>query len=360
MKMAIKVCAAAMGSLAVAAGSLGLAVGGCSSSTPSGTTTTSGSGTGTGSTTSTTSATTTVSGSTTAAGPCTAANNIFEVVFSPMYSAVIPGSTAQSFQVPAVVTGVNAAAVSWSASSNAVTLSADPSTGGVLITMNSSGSGGAVTITASSGGSCGQSTLNITPSTEAAWMAGSSRYNDGVPIPANPIEVFKPDGGPDSLRIACVNCHAPKGEDAGMGFGFNDVAHTPEQTGGFSDAVLLAIVQNGAVPGWSTDAAAVPGLQPGQTSEDAGYFDPTITSFAEWHRFHQWNLTTEEQAGIVTYLRSLTPTAQGGTADFGGGGHFGDGGFHHHHDGGFMGSGSGSGMPSGSASGSGSGDATVP
>ena len=142
-----------------------------------------------------------------------------------------------------------------------------------------------------------------------------------------------------------------------MGFGFNDVAHTPEQTGGFSDEVLLGIVQGGNVPGWSgdPDAATLPGLSPGQTSADAGYFDPTIISFAEWHRFHQWNLTSTEQTGIITYLRSLAPAAQSGTANFGGfgGGHpppdggykFPDGGMHHHHDG-------GGGPPPGSGTGS--------
>jgi hypothetical protein len=216
-----------------------------------------------------------------------------------MYSAVIPGNTDHTFQIPAIVAGVNSNAVHWSASSNAVMLSADPSTGGVLITMNPAVTASQVTIQASAGGSCGTSVLNITSSTVGAWDAGAARYNDGVPIPANPRQVFEPDAGPGSLRIACVNCHAPKGEDAGMGFGFNDVAHTPEQTGGFSDQQLLDIVQNGVVPGYD-DAGVAAG--------DAGYFDPTIVSYTQWHRFHQWNLTTAEQGSSPTCARSRRPT----------------------------------------------------
>jgi hypothetical protein len=221
-------------------------------------------------------------------------------------------------------------------------LSADESTGGVLITMNPSStqfSGSAtsvpVTITANAHGVCGVSTLNVTLSTEAAWSAGNARYNNNVPLPTGmgTRAIFDPpDGG---NLYACTDCHTNHG-DAGAGFGFNDVAHTPEQTGGYTDEQLLNIVQNGIVP-------------------DGGYFDTTITSYEMWQHFHHWNLTPEEQVGIVTYLRSLTPEAQNGTSNFGGfmgghpppdgGYHFGgDGGFHHHEgDAGGGGTGTGAG-----------------
>jgi hypothetical protein len=142
-----------------------------------------------------------------------------------------------------------------------------------------------VTITAAAGAACGTAVLNITVATDADWSAGEARYNDRVAV----------DGGP---RAACTDCHAPR-VDAGLGF--NDVAHTPEQAGGFSDSQLLGIIQNGEIP-------------------DGGYFDPTIVNYATWQGFHRWNLTPAEQAGIVVYLRSLVPTAQGGTANFGGSG----------------------------------------
>jgi hypothetical protein len=83
--------------------------------------------------------------------------------------------------------------------------------------------------------------------------------------------------------------------------GFNDVAHTPEQAGGFSDVQLLDIIQQGEVP-------------------DGGYFDTSLVSYKVWQGFHRWNLTPAEQTGIVVYLRSLVPTAQSGTANFGGNG----------------------------------------
>jgi len=352
IKMSMKVYATAFGSLAVGLGSLAIAVGACSSPSGAGDTGSSSSKSNSGSGSSSSSSTTAAGG-----GACTGADDIFEIVFAPMYSASIPGDSGVSFQIPAIVSGVTPSAVTWSASSNAVSLSADPTTGGVLITTLGTGSGGPVTIVATAGGSCGQSTLNITESTLATYQAGKARYNNGVALPASGMGLFNPpDGG---ATFACVDCHAEHGMDAGAGAGFNDIAHTPEQTGGYSDEQLLAIVQTGTVPGYSPDGGA---------SADAGYFDPTIVSYKAWNRFHRWNLTTEEQAGIVTYLRSLTPTAQNGTSNFGGfgGGHpppdggykFPDGGMHHHHDGGF-GGGSGSGSESSSAAtsdaGSGSG-----
>jgi hypothetical protein len=76
------------------------------------------------------------------------------------------------------------------------------------------------------------------------------------------------------------------------------VQHTPEQTGGFSDDDLINIFQNGVVP-------------------KGGYFDDTIVSYAMWQSFHKWNVGDTPQ-NMVVYLRSLTPAAQTGSANFGG------------------------------------------
>jgi hypothetical protein len=79
---------------------------------------------------------------------------------------------------------------------------------------------------------------------------------------------------------------------------FQDVAHTPQQTGGFSDDDMLNIVLDGVV-------------------RDGGYFDPSIISYQNWQIFHQWkDITPDQQTGIVVYLRSIPPAAQMGIVDF--------------------------------------------
>ena len=112
---------------------------------------------------------------------------------------------------------------------------------------------------------------------------------------------------------------------------FKDVAHTPEQTGGFSDEDLQNIFLNGVIP-------------------DGGYFDPAVIcgdastctydrAYGVWQNIHHWKMTTDEVQGIITYLRSLQPMAQQGSSNFGG---------HGHHDGG-AGHGDGGGNGGGSA-----------
>ena len=66
------------------------------------------------------------------------------------------------------------------------------------------------------------------------------------------------------------------------------MSHTPEQTGGFSDDDLLNIILRGDFP-------------------DGGFFDSTIVTYAAWHNFHRWaDITTDQQRGIITYLRAET------------------------------------------------------
>jgi hypothetical protein len=209
-----------------------------------------------------------------------------KLVFSPMYSAVIPGDNTHTFSIPVIAEGASGTELTWHVSDpSAVSIASDSLTGGVLLTMLSTASnpGAPVTVTANTATLCGTATLNITVGTDSDWSAGEARYNDRVPVDAG-------------VTAACSDCHAPH---ADAGHGFNDIAHTPEQAGGFSDTQLLNIIQNGVVP-------------------DGGYFDTSIVSFEQWHAFHQWNITSSEQPGIVLYLRSLVPTAQMGTANFGG------------------------------------------
>jgi hypothetical protein len=280
------------------------------------------------------------------AGTC--ANPTVPIVFAPMYSAFIPGSTAQTFAIPAVMSDGNAATWSLSDSSQGnLELQAFGNAGalipGVLITLAGTGNdAGQVTVVAvESGGACGTSVLNITQNTVDDWNIGSSRYNDGVALHLGPPAGFdggfpaRPPGGfeagirPDAgfgggLPLtadggsyletdggtACTNCHGPTATN-GL---YKDVSHTPEQTGGFSNGDLQNIIWNGEVP-------------------DGGYFDPSVinprcdggatctaAAMAAWHAFHRWtDITSDELPGIICYLRSLTPEAQNGTPNFGGG-----------------------------------------
>jgi hypothetical protein len=242
------------------------------------------------------------------------------ILFKPMYSAY---DGVHTFQIPAVVNGIDpsAVAIDWSASDpSMVDLETDPTTGGVMITTRKAGK---VSIIASAGGLCGTSLLTITAATAQDWEDGSARYNDGVVI--NRLPVTRPMGGgggatgaagggnvgpgaagngaagngaagsagASATEAACTNCHG----DTASG-PFKTVQHTPEQTGGFSDSDLINIFTNGVVP-------------------TGGYFDTTIVSYAEWQSFHKWNVGDNPQA-VVVYLRSLTPEAQTGSANFGG------------------------------------------
>ncbi|MGO8996965.1 MAG: hypothetical protein ACLQVI_26925 [Polyangiaceae bacterium] len=231
-----------------------------------------------------------------------------DVLFSPMYSAYIADDNdAHSFQIPAIVNGIDNSAVTWGVSdTSAVTCTTDTGTGGVMITVQKAGN---VTIVAQAGGKCGQSVLNVTAATDSQWQAGNARYNSGVPIYGGCIGLGQknyPDGGPSSCPTqgpACIDCHGagPKNQF------FNDVLHTPEQVGGFSDQQLIGIFADGIVP-------------------DGGYYNSSIVSELSFSVFHKWaDIQGPEQEAMVVYLRSLTPISQG-NANFGGGNGSDDGG----------------------------------
>jgi len=271
-------------------------------------------------------------GATEAGVQTTCTNPTLNIVFTPMYSAYVPGSTEHTFQIPAILDDESMA--TWSVSDpSKAQLSPQSFDGapGVMITVQ--GQGSIQVVATESGGACGTSTLNVTAATEDDWQTGSARYNNGVSLhfggPRPDGGDMRPEGGGGGFDddsgcgfferdggTACTNCHGPSAMSA-----FNDVSHTPEQTGGFSDEELIDIIVNGNVP-------------------DGGYFDPSVViagcdggscaehAYSIWHRFHQWcDITPDQYTGIVAYLRSLTPAPQMGTSNFGG---------HHHHDGGMM------------------------
>ncbi len=282
------------------------------------------------------------------ASPCTTTiactKSELNIVFAPMYSAYITDDNgAHTFKVPAIVDGIsdpsNPGAVTWGVSDpSAVSCATDPTTGGVMITVQKAED---VTIVAQVGGAsgvCGSSKLTVTPAVDSDWQAGNARYNSNVPLYTGCVGIGRqmPEGGCPDAGPACTACHGPTAMAA---FGFQDIAHTPEQTGGFSDDDLVNIFVNGTVP-------------------DGGYFDDSIVSYNRWQRFHTWTDVQPIAKGMVVYLRSLEPTPQMGTSNFGGrGGRDGgrpEGGYPRY-DGGGRGEGGLGGSSSGGSSGSSSG-----
>jgi hypothetical protein len=215
------------------------------------------------------------------------------IAFNPMYSAF---DGKHVFQIPAVVRG-SSGKVTWSADSTLVGMQADSERPNeVLIQMLKPGN--VLIDVESTDGKCGSSVLFISAAQESDWEIGNARYNNGQSLhlaagatggSGSPLEVGNM-GGP-----ACTSCH---GETA-TGGPYTDVSHTPEQTGGFSDDDLLGIILRGEFP-------------------DGGYFDTSIANYVAWHNFHRWvDITPDQQRGIITYLRSLTPADQKGAINFG-------------------------------------------
>jgi hypothetical protein len=214
-----------------------------------------------------------------------------QIFFSPMYSAY---DGMHTFKVPAMVGNIDPAAITWSASDPAmVDFENDPALGGVSIAVHKAGE---VVIIAKGEDKCGASLLKISQATPEDWMVGSQRYNNGIKLVGDVGRGrMTPDAAP-MTDVACTNCH---GDTATAG-PYKTVAHTPQQTGGFSDEDLIGIFTKGTVP-------------------IGGYFDDSFISYDRWRSFHNWQMSPEEAKGVVVYLRSLTPQAQGGMrGDFGG------------------------------------------
>jgi hypothetical protein len=212
--------------------------------------------------------------------------------FSPnMYSAY---DGVHTFKIPVVVDNVDPTTVVWKASDpSAVNLAYDATLQGEMIETRKAGK---VTITATAGGQSGSSTLTITQASPADWEIGNMRYNNGVVLTNLPVGAARPDGGSD---FSCTNCHGDTA--SGATNQFRTVAHTPEQTGGFSDEDLIGIFTMGKVPA-------------------GAYFDPSVVSYQQWQSFHVWRMTAEEAKGVIVYLRALTPQTQtGARGAFGGG-----------------------------------------
>jgi hypothetical protein len=229
------------------------------------------------------------------------------IKYNPMYSGF---DGTHSYQIPSFVVGVDPSTVTWGSSDPSM-VAFQPYVRGIMITTKKAGD---VTIVAKIGAKCGSAPLHITQFTVDDWNIGGARYNNGnslvfslpdgrvINIDAAAFDARAFEGGlpdvdlPDSFvnpfenpPAACTNCHG----DVGNGMVFKDISHTPEQTGGFSEAELTNCFLHGTIP-------------------DGGYFDPTILPYKYWHQLHTWwdIDTPAKQVGMNAYLRALTPQQQ--------------------------------------------------
>ncbi|MBX3191139.1 MAG: hypothetical protein KF819_29350 [Labilithrix sp.] len=121
---------------------------------------------------------------------------------------------------------------------------------------------GAITLTAKSKGRTATATLTITDYAAGRWAAGEARYTAAGTGADRP----------------CTSCHV-NGEA---------IDHSPASLATASDMEVGIIVTTGVKPG------------PGGTSS-------TIVIKSEPETPHAWNVTQQEQDGLVTYLRALEP-----------------------------------------------------
>lgn len=228
-----------------------------------------------------------------------------EILFPKMYSAF---DGTHEFKIPAIVDGVKK--ITWTASDPEMVDLDTQSDGSVILTVRKAGT---VTIKAKSGSLSGTASLVVTQATPEDWQFGSDRYNNGITWKQRGDGGTSGGGGGDggggsgdgdgggggrpqpNKQLACTNCHANGGQD---------VEHTPMQTGGYSDAELVAIFSEGRKPAGS---------------------EQRIMPADKWSKIHTWTMSEDEKKGLITYLRALEPKSQG-PVDFGGRGGRGGGG----------------------------------
>ncbi|HWE28496.1 MAG TPA: hypothetical protein VHB97_10860 [Polyangia bacterium] len=215
-------------------------------------------------------------------------SSTLNIAFSPMYSGY---DGVHTYQIPATINNTNGP-VTWSASDKSmVDLTPDPNGIDVMITTKKAGK---VTIQAVDGDAIGKSTLTIEAFTTDQWAAGMNRYTSGTIV-----SLGQAVHGMGTKDAQCAGCHGDTATSSA-------IEHTPEQTGGYTDDQITNIFLNGVLPT--------------QDQSNSLFVSPMF-----FKSFHTWTVASpDEQAGLIAYLRSLAPKAQG-QLDFGGGGR-GDGG----------------------------------
>ena len=147
-----------------------------------------------------------------------------------------------------------------------------PPTRGVWAMTTTTGTG-QTTVSATIGAYTVSSPIEVATYTSEQVMAGDTRYHT--------------NGGED--RDACASCHQASG----------GADHTPTEMAFHDDAALLIVITEGHYPDQClTDEGDPCACDSTGCSLVPGY----VLSLD-----HTWNLTEDEAAGIVPYLRSLPP-----------------------------------------------------
>jgi hypothetical protein len=213
----------------------------------------------------------------------------FPLTFSPMYSAF---DGEHVFKLPVAPLGGGVSVDRWEvvdergiALKDVVDFVPDASFGGAMITTRRSGN---YFVMAHAGDQIGEAPLHITQADPSVWATGEQRYSEYFDLP---IRQDVPAGAIVEYphNISCKNCH-------GEGPMYLAVEHTPQQTGGDSDADLGNMITKGTKPAGEAADSGVP--------------------LSIIQSFHTWMATDEERQGLVIYLRSLEPKSQG-ALDFG-------------------------------------------
>jgi hypothetical protein len=218
----------------------------------------------------------------------TSATDTLRVVFSPMYSAFVPGHDSK---IPVIVDGKTGADVMFTAADMTM-VDIEKTAEGAMLTIRKAGT---TTIRAKSGTETGSAKLTVAAYTEAEWEAGKNRYNNGngLNLLDGGLPRIPPGGGTPNIMVnpdtACAACHGMASE-LGQLFGA-DIEHTPQQTGGYSDQEIINIITMAKKP--------------------TGVGQHTMIPAFIWQMFHKWNADETQRKGLIAYLRTITPKSQG-------------------------------------------------
>lgn len=210
--------------------------------------------------------------------PATGLSATLQVLPSPAYSGF---DGKHKYQIPLRVN--NKTGAKWSVNKPEL-VEIQETAEGVILTTKAAGE---VIVSATIGDETGASKLNITSFQPGDYDIGDSRYH--APVSAFPGDGGAPMGMPSADFMlnkdgACTSCH---GETAPT----LKVQHTPYQTGGYSDTDIITLLSEGKKPAGAVQRSFIPAFY--------------------WGMFHQWNVTTEQRTGILSYLRALPPKSQG-------------------------------------------------